>query len=189
MHTMNLENALMSSLALTNLIGGLILGGFLAIGFSRLTRKQNRFFKYLVLSLGLYFLECVAFAWSMGTQILSVLLSVEWGILFGLWLKGLAPQKRIVRQIFLVSLYGCLPTVSFSVILFVVWVISGNGFLNVEQARNFGIPDFVPWPLNTILGFCVALAVGTIILKTSITTGIVALIVRDKGKTGAGLQK
>jgi hypothetical protein len=186
MHTMNLENALMSSLALTNLIGGLILGGFLAIGFSRLTRKQNRFFKYLVLSLGLYFLECVAFAWSMGTQILSVLLSVEWGILFGLWLKGLAPQKRIVRQIFLVSLYGCLPTVSFSVILFVVWVISGNGFLNVEQARNFGIPDFVPWPLNTMLGFCVALAAGTIILKTLATTGIAALIVHDKTTAGEG---
>jgi hypothetical protein len=61
--------------------------------------------------------------------------------------------------------------------------------LNAEQARNFGIPDFVPWPLNTVLGFCVALAAGTIVFKTFITTGIVALIVRDKGKTGAGLPK
>ncbi|MGA2070250.1 MAG: hypothetical protein ABSG97_02780 [Sedimentisphaerales bacterium] len=186
---MNSENALMSSLALTNLIGGLVLGGFLAIGFSRLTQKQNRFFKYLVLSLGLYFLECVAFTWSMGTQILSIILSIEWGILFGLWLKGLAPQKLIIRQMFFVSLYGCLPAVSFAAILLIVWVISGNGLLNIEQAYNFGIPDFVPWPLNTILGFCAALAAGTIILKTFITTGIVALIVRDKESHDAGQPK
>jgi hypothetical protein len=186
---MNMETVLTLSLALTNLVGGLILGGFLAIGFSRLTQKQNRFFKYLVLSLGLYFLECVAFAWSMGTQILSILLSIEWGILFGLWLKGLAPQKRIIRQMLFVSLYGCLPAVSFATILLIVWVISGNGPLNIEQARQFGIPDFIPWPLNTILGFCVALAAGTIILKTFITTGIVALIVRDKEGPGTGQPK
>jgi hypothetical protein len=175
-----MENALMLSLALTNLACGLILGAFLAVGFMRLTQKHNRFFKYLALSVGLYFLECVAFAWSMGTQILSLVLSIEWGILFGLWLKGLAPRKQIIRQILFVSLYGCLPAVSFAVLLLAIWIISGKGFLNVEQARHFGIPDFVPWPLNTILGFCVALAAGTIILKTSITTGIVALIVRDR---------
>jgi hypothetical protein len=186
---MNIENALMSSLALTNLIGGLTVGIFLATGFARLTQKQNRFLKYLALSLGLYFLECVAFTWSMGTQILSIILSIEWGILFGLWLKGLAPQKQITRQIFFVSLYGCLPAVSFAAILFVIWIISGNGFLNIEQARQFGIPDFVPWPLNTMLGFCVALAAGTIILKTIITTGIVALIVRDKENPSAGQPK
>ncbi len=186
---MNLENTLISSLALTNLIGGLILGGFLAVGFSHLTQKQNRFLKYLVLSLGLYFLECVAFAWSMGTQILSFLLSIEWGILFGLWLKGLAPQKQIIRQMLWVSLYGCLPAVSFAAILFIVWIISGNGLLNVDQARRFGIPYFVPWPLNTMLGFCAALAVGTIILKTLATTGIAALIVRDKQTHGAGQSK
>jgi hypothetical protein len=50
--------------------------------------------------------------------------------------------------------------------------------LNVEQATQFGIPDFVPWPLNTILGFCIALATGTIILKTAFTTGIAGLITR-----------
>jgi hypothetical protein len=125
----------------------------------------------------------------MCTQIFSILLSIEWGILFGLWLKGIAPQKQIIRQMLFVSLYGCLPAVSFAVILLVVWVISGNGFLNVEQAYKFGIPDFVPWPFNTALGFCVALAAGTIILKTFITTGIVALIVRDKENPIAGQLK
>jgi hypothetical protein len=183
---MNIEKALMLSLVITNLVGGLFLGGFIAINFTRLAQKPNRFSKYLALSLGLYFLECVAFAWSMGTQILSIVLSIEWGILFGLWLKGLAPQKQIIRQMLFVSLYGCLPAVSFAAILFIVWVISGNGPLNAEQAGKFGIPDFVPWPFNTMLGFCVTLAAGTIVLKTLATTGIVALIVRDKGNPIAG---
>jgi hypothetical protein len=183
---MDLKTALISSGVLTNLIGGVILGIILAIRFTRLTKKPEHFVRYLALSAGLYFLECIAFAWGMGTQIWSLILSIEWGILFGLWLKGLAPQKQIIRQMFFVSLYGCLPAVSSAVILLVVWVIYGNGFLNIEQARDFGIPDFVPWPLNTMLGFCVALAAGTIILKTFITTGIVALIVRDKENPGAG---
>jgi hypothetical protein len=177
---MDIKNALISSLALTNLIGGVILGIILAIGFTRLTKRPEHLIRYLALSLGLYFLECVAFAWGMGTQIFSIILSIEWGILFGMWLKGLAPQEQIIRQVFFVSLYGCLPAVSFAVLLLIIWAISGNGFLNVEQARNFGIPDFVPWPFNTILGFCVALAAGTIILKAFITTSIVVLIVRDK---------
>jgi hypothetical protein len=186
---MNLENVLMSPLVLTNLAGGLIFGVFLAIGFIRLNQKPNHLIRYLALSLGLYFLECVAFAWGMGTQILSIILSIEWGILFGLWLKGLAPPKQIIRQMIYVSLYGCFPAVSFAVTLLVVWIIWGNGLLNVEQARRFGIPDFVPWPFNTMLGFCAALAAGTIILKILATTCIVALIVRDKGKTEAGQLK
>jgi hypothetical protein len=174
------EIALLVALAVTNLVGGSIIGAFLAKGFTRLTDKRNHFFRYFAMMLGLYFLECVAFAWGMCTQVLSVVLSIEWGLLFGLWLKGIAPRGQIIRQIFFVSLYGCLPTVSFAAVLFIIWVIAGNGLLNIEQARNFGIPDFVPWPLNTMLGFCVALASGTIILKTVFTTGIVALITREK---------
>lgn len=174
------EIAIFVALAVTNLVGGSAIGALLAKEFARLTDKRNHFFRYFAMMLGLYFLECVAFAWGMCTQILSVALSIEWGILFGLWLKGIAPRRQIIRQIFFVSLYGCLPTVSFAALLCIIWVIAGNGLLNVEQARNFGIPDFVPWPLNTMLGFCVALAAGTIILKTVFTTGIVALITREK---------
>lgn len=183
---MHVKNVLISSLVLTNLVGGVILGIILAIGFARLTKKPEHFVRYIALSAGLYFLECVAFAWGMGTQIFSIILSIEWGILFGMWLKSLAPQEQIIRQMFFVSLYGCLPAVSFSVILLIIWVISGNGLLNVELAYKFGIPDFVPWPFNTVLGFCVALAAGTIILKTFITAGIIALIVRDKKSRVAG---
>jgi hypothetical protein len=172
------ETILLVALAATNLGGGFVFAIFLAIGFGRLMGKKNRFFRYFVMMLGLYFLECVAFTWGMCTQVFTIAISFIWAIVFGLWLKGLAPPRQIIRQILFVSLYGCLPTVSFAVILSIVWVISGNGLLNVEQATQFGIPDFVPWPINTMLGFCVALATGTIILKTAFATGVTSLIVR-----------
>jgi hypothetical protein len=172
------EIAIFAALAVINLAGGLIIGVFLAKGFSRLTDKRNYFFRYFAITLGLYFFECLAFAWGMCTQVFSVALSIMWGIIFGMWLKGIAPRKQIIRKMLFVSLYGCLPTISFSVIITVFWILSGNGLLNVEQAYNFGIPDFLPFPLNTILGFCVALAAGTIILKTAFAAGITSLIVR-----------
>jgi hypothetical protein len=150
----------------------------LAKGLGRLMGTPNRFLRYFAMFAGIYFLEGVAFTWGMGTQVFTIALSFVWGVLFGLWLKGLAPKRNIIRQILFVSLYGSLPTVSFALIILIFWIVSGNGLLNVEQAYQFGIPDFVPWPLNTILGFCVALATGTIILKTTITTGITALITR-----------
>jgi hypothetical protein len=172
------ENVLIITLAVTNLVAGLGFGIPLANQFRKITTRQNQFLKFYAMILGLYFFECLAFAWGMCTQVFSIALSILWGILFGMWLKGIAPRKQIIRQMLCVSLYGCLPTVSFSVIITVCWVIGGNGLLNVEQASNFGIPDFLSFPLNTVLGFCVALTAGTIILKTAFAAGITSLIVR-----------
>jgi hypothetical protein len=171
-------NIVIITLAVLNLAGGIGFAVPLTYRLCEITSRQNHFVKFYALMLGLYFFECVAFAWGMCSQILSIAISIEWGILFGLWLKGLAPVGKIIKQITLISLYGCLPTVSFAVIIAAFWVISGNGLLNVEQAYQFGIPDFVPFPLNTVIGFCVALAAGTIILKTAFAAGITSLIVR-----------
>jgi hypothetical protein len=171
---------LIGTLAITNLLAGFGCAVPIAKGLGRLMGEPNRFLRYYVMFVGIYFLECVAFTWGMCTQVFTIALSFVWGVLFGLWLRGLAPKRKIIRQILFISLYGCLPTVSFAVILSIFWVVSGNGLLNVEQAYQFGIPDFVPWPFNTTLGFCVALAAGTIILKIAFTTGIAALIIRKK---------
>jgi len=172
--------ALIGTLAITNLIACFGCAVPFAKGLGRLTSGPNCFLRYFAMLVGIYFLEGVAFTWGMCTQVFTIALSFVWGVLFGLWLKGLAPKRNIIRQILFVSLYGCLPTVSFALIILIFWVVSGNGLLNVEQAYQFGIPDFVPWPLNTILGFCVALAAGTIILKVVFTMGIAALIIRKK---------
>jgi hypothetical protein len=171
---------LAGTLAITNLIAGFGCAVPLAKGLGQLTGTPNRFLRYFAMFVGIYFLECVAFTFGMCTQVFTIGLSFVWGAIFGLWLKGLAPKRNIIRQAALISLYVCLPTVSFALILSIFWVVGGNGLLNVEQAVRFGIPDFVPWPLNTMLGFCVALAAGTIILKVVLTTGIVALIAHNK---------
>ncbi|MGA2172228.1 MAG: hypothetical protein ABSG82_04335 [Sedimentisphaerales bacterium] len=172
--------ALIGTLALTNLIACFGCAVPLAKGLGRLMGTPNRFLRYFAMFVGIYFLECVAFTWGMCTQVFTIALSFVWGALIGLWLRDIAPAPKIIRTGLFVALYGCLPTVSFAVVLLAFWAIIGNGFLNVEQAYRFGIPGFVPWPLNTMLGFCVALIVGTIILKTVLTTGITALIARGK---------
>ena len=169
---------LVGILAVTNLIAGLGCAVPIAKGLGRLMGTTNRFLRYFAMFVGIYFLEGLAFTFGMCTQVFTIGLSFVWGAIFGLWLKGLVPKRNIIRQVLFISLYGCLPTVSFALILLIFWIVIGNGLLNVEQANNFGIPDFVPWPLNTMLGFCVALATGTIILKTAFAAGVTALIVR-----------
>jgi hypothetical protein len=175
------EKALVISLIVTNLAAGF--GG--AIPTAKQLRKingsQKNFLVYYAIMLGIYFLECLSFAFGMCTQVFTIGMAIVWGAIFGLWLKGLMSKRNIIRQTLFISLYGCLPTVSFALMLLIFWVVSSNGLLNAEQAHNFGIPDFVPWPLDTMLGFCVALAMGTIILKTGLTTGIAALIVSKEG--------
>jgi hypothetical protein len=58
----------------------------------------------------------------------------------------------------------------------------GNNLLSVEEGAQFGIPSFVPWPLNTILGSCLALMIGTVILKALIISVEVHLIIHRKIK-------
>jgi hypothetical protein len=174
---------LVGALVITNLICGFGCAVPLAKGLGRFMGTPSRFFRYFVMFVGIYFIECLAFAFGMCTQVFTISLSFVWGAIFGLWLKGLAPKRNIIRQTLFVSLYGCLPTVSFAFILSIFWIISGNGLLNVEQAGQFGIPDFVPWPVNTMLGFCIALAVGTILLKTLITTALVKHLIRNTLQT------
>ena len=169
---------LVGALAVTNMILCFGCAFPLTKEFNKITSGHNRFFRYFVMFVGIYFLEGIAFTSGMCTQVFTIGLSVVWGAIFGLWLKGLMSKLNIIRQVIFVSLYGCLPTVSFALILLFFWIICGNGLLNTEQAHKFGIPDFVPWPIDTMLGFCFALAAGTIILKTGLATIIAALIVR-----------
>jgi hypothetical protein len=179
------ENALILALIMANLIAGFGLAIPISKGLCRLTNKR-RFFRYFAMLVGIYFLECVAFAWGMCTQVFTISLSFVWGTIFALWLRDSAPAGKIIRTGLFVALYGCLPTISFCVTILAVWIIAGNGLLSVEQAGQFGIPGFVPWPLNTMLGFCVALSAGTIILKTAITTCIVSLIVKARVNSLSG---
>lgn len=175
---MNSDTYIVPALILVNLAAGFACAIPIAHGLRKVTGQTEKSFRYSPMLVGIYFVECVAFAMGMCTQVLTVALGFVWGVLLGRRLRNIAPGKEVLKTAFLVSLYGCLPTCSFAIILSCAWVISGNSLLNVEQASKFGIPQFVPWPFNTLLGFCVGLATGTILLKTAITTGTVRILIR-----------
>jgi hypothetical protein len=65
-------------------------------------------------------------------------------------------------------------------------LVGGGHILSAQEGTSFGIPDFLPWPLNTIFGFFVALVIGTVVLKTVITTGEVSLLIRLGEKPAIG---
>lgn len=142
-----------------------------------LAGKQRKFSSYFALLVGIYFIESVAFAFGMGTQIFSIGLAFVWGLVFGFWLRGKAEPIRILKTSFLFSLYTCIPTVSFAVLILAAKLMSGSNVVSSEQGIAFGIPYFVPKPLNTILGFSTALTIGTVAFKTAITTGGVSFLI------------
>jgi hypothetical protein len=78
----------------------------------------------------------------------------------------------------LLSLYACLPAVSFLSVL-VPLAVGGWPLLSVEDGKRFGIPAFVPWPFCTLLGFVLTVSASAAVFKTAITN-IMAAILRRK---------
>ena len=134
--------------------------------------------RYLLMLMGIYFVECVAFSAGMATQVFTVGLAVVWGITFGLWLRKRASVGMALKTALWLALYGCLPTASFCVLIPTAMSIEGWNIFSVAKGAAFGIPDVLPWPTNTIMGFCAALLIGTAIFKTVITAGVVRLLIR-----------
>ena len=65
-------------------------------------------------------------------------------------------------------------------------LFAGRPILSAGEGASFGIPGFVPWPMNTILGFYAILAIGVAVLKTVITTEGISLILHFKEKPTVG---
>ena len=175
------EYILITALAIVNLAAGFGCAVPIARGLGEVTGRPKRFFRYFALLVSIYFLECAAFPMGMCTQVFSIGLAFIWGIVFGLWLRSRALAQKVIKQAFFVSLYTCLPTASFGILILLTF--GGDG-LSVEGGSQLGIPYYVPWPLNTILGFCTALVVGTVVFKTVITTGEVSLFIHLGEKKG-----
>jgi hypothetical protein len=152
----------------------------IARSLMKLTGSTEKFFRYFAMLIGIYFVECIAFAAGMCTQVFSVGLAFVWGIILGLWLRGRAPARDILKQTFYVSIYGCLPTTSFCILIPVIKFIFGGHILSAAEGTDFGIPDFLPWPLNTILGFFTAILVGTIVFKIIITMAAAHYLIHRK---------
>jgi len=172
-------------LVVVNLAGGFGLSRPIARLLGKVTGKPDRFFRYFAMLIGIYLLECVAFPAGMATQVFSIGLAFVWGIVFGLWLRGRAPSDKVLKASFFLALYTSFPTVSFGILLLVARLIGGSSIFSIEEGAAFGIPYIVPWPLNTMLGFCMALVIGTVVFKTVITTGEVGLLIHLGEKSEA----
>ena len=141
--------------------------------------KPQRFLRYFIMFIGIYFLECVAIVAAMLLPVFSIGLAFVWGIIFGLWLREHASAHRVLKTSFYISLYSSFPAASF-ILVPVIGLFTGWDVLSSEEGIRFGIPDFLYSPLNTILGFYTALSLGLVIIKTAITTGLVSLLIHLK---------
>ncbi|MHC4389111.1 MAG: hypothetical protein ACYSX1_10940 [Planctomycetota bacterium] len=174
---MDSGHVLIVVLIVVNLAAGFGLAIPIAKGLCEISGSQ-KVVRYIVVLVCVYFVECVAFSAGMVTQVFTVGLAFVWGAVLGIWLRGRASAREVLKLAVSWALYGSLPTVSFCVLVLLSFVIAGESILSSEAGLSFGIPGFVPWPVNTILGFCAALGIGTLVLKTVITTGEVGLLIR-----------
>jgi hypothetical protein len=159
------------ALIVVNLLAGLgsaiPLAGMLARTSGR-TMEVSRCYAILV---GVYLVECAAVVMGMGIPVFSIGLALVWGIVLGRWLRRLAAETREAARISLyLSLYSSLPAASFIIVPVAAW-LGGHAILSVDAGSRFGIPSFIPWPMNTILGFYAACALGALLFKTVVTTG------------------
>jgi len=164
-----MENVLVISFIVVNLLAGVGLAIPLSKSFKKVDRGSSKGHHYFVSLILIYFLESVALAAGMATQVFTILLSIPWGYLIGRRILPGLSRHKILQSIITFSLYGCFPTFSFALLILLVAILSNNDIFSVAQGLKFGIPDFVPTPLNTIFGFCTALAGGTVVAKVTIT--------------------
>jgi hypothetical protein len=177
---LNSDEYIVPALIVTNLAAGFGCAIPIALSLRKVAGRTERFFRHFAMLVGIYFVECVAFPAWMCTQVFTIGLAFVWGIVFGLWLRSRAPSREVLKQAVYISIYGCSPTASFCVLIPAVWLIRGGHILSAEEGIGFGIPDFLPWPLSTILGFFTALLVGTVASKTIITAGVVHFLIHRK---------
>ncbi|MHC4337377.1 MAG: hypothetical protein ACYSTG_05430 [Planctomycetota bacterium] len=60
--------------------------------------------------------------------------------------------------------------------------------MSVAEGGKLGIPGFVPWPLNTILGFYVVPVMCAVVFKIVVTTSEVSLLIHlgEKSASDSG---
>jgi hypothetical protein len=163
------------------------LGWPLALLLSRLGQgHRSRALSFAVV-LGAYLVESAAFAASMATDVLNIGLAVVWGVCIGSWAsKSRIPireSRRITRSF---AFYTTLPAVSFLSVP-VVGILGGWAVLDGEAGARFGIPGFLPWPLNTILGFCALVAGVAVVAKVVITTAVAGWVMRRSRNAGTAI--
>ncbi len=159
-------------LIIVNLITGLGCAIPIARLLEKINKKPKTFFRYFAAFISIYLIECIAIIMGMGIPVFSIGLAIVWVMVFGYWLTNRAVKNEVLKTSLFFSLYSSLPAVSFILIPGIA-MISGRNIINVEQGIQFGIPNFLPYPINTILGFYLVITIGALVLKTAITVVVV----------------
>ena len=160
--------------------------------------RSKRFFCYFGLLIGVYLVEyltCCAvtiilfksrsrppseFVWGLASM---GVLGCVWGIFFGIWLRRRATARKIMKAVIFVSFYASVPIICLTILSLVeLIIIEGVNIASVEKSASQGLAT-MPWLLNTVLGYSVALVLGVILLKTAIMTGEVGLLIRFRDKS------
>jgi hypothetical protein len=166
------------TLAAVNLAAGLGLAPSLARRLNATAPRAGKTIRGVLPLLGVYFLECVAFAAGMATQVFTIGLAVLWGVVFGRQLRARRPAHGVLGTSLFLGVYTCLPTTSFGILLLLAMWLAGADVTSTADGAALGIPHFVPWPMNTILGFSLVLSIGTLVVKTAVTVGLAGLLAR-----------
>lgn len=167
-------------LIIVNLITGLGCAIPIVKLLQKTNKKEKTFFRYFAVLIGAYFVECIAIIMGMGIPIFSIGLAIVWVMLFGYWLTNHAAKNEVLKTSLCFSLYSSLPAASF-ILIPVLALISGRNIINAEQGIRFGIPDYLPYPINTILGFYLVITIGALVLKTAITVAVVHVFLTVQG--------
>ena len=185
------------SAAVMPLVVGIVFAIPLVLSLRKVTGYPKRFFRYFALLIGICLVEYLAvvtaialgptsgFVW----LLVSVCgLACVWGVVFGLWLRGRSTASKVLRASIFVSVYVSLPIVCLGTVFLVVAIIQGVSVISVEVLAGSPFQTF-PWPLNTILGFSLALVLGTVLVKTVIIIGVAGLLIRLGRKSSSGKTK
>ena len=131
-----------------------------------------KIYKRFLMLMGLYLVETFFLAMGMGIPVFNVALAFLWGPLLGRNLRKRTERSQALKISTRFAFYSSLPAMSF--LLIPALALAGGGsIISIQTASDMGIPSFLPWPTNTILGFYAACGFGALVLKILITNAFV----------------
>ena len=157
----------MAVVAVIELILALGAGLVLANRLTTHASPRHRPWLWLLILMGINVAECLAFSASMATNLLSYALAVVWSLVFA--------NKLQTQEMRLLSLYTSIPAISFVAALQPLHR-AGWGLLTSQEGYRFGIPQIVPWPFSTVVGFVVTVSVAAVLGKLVITFAMPAFL-------------
>lgn len=171
-----------SALVALNIAVGFSLAPLVSSVFAQVSTSSGSAFRNGILFIGIYAAESIALIIGMGMPLFSIGLAFVWGIIFRRRLKKDLSRQEAIKFSFWLSLYSSMPLVSF-IIVPIIALIRGWHILDSIQGAHFGIPGFLPWPMDTIFGFFTGVIIIAFTLKVLITMYELRVIVFSKNKS------